>query len=166
MERLLTLGLGNAASATVLAILVAGLGRLLARRPAALHCLWLLVLLKLVTPPLCEVPILGRNSGLATDEPVVVMCEQPADVAVPEKRGTPPPTALAADPVAAGLEEVRDQLAVEEPFWPRWRSTMIPWLGIAWLSGSVATLVLAAVRIHRFRRLLRQAYPAPDHVQD
>jgi len=51
MESLFTLGLVNAASATVLAILVAGLGRLLAGRPAALHCLWLLVLLKLVTPP-------------------------------------------------------------------------------------------------------------------
>ena len=30
---------------------------MLARRPAILHCLWLLVLLKLVTPPLYEVAI-------------------------------------------------------------------------------------------------------------
>jgi bla regulator protein blaR1 len=166
MERVLTLGLVNAASATVLAILATGLGRLLVRRPAAPHCLWLLVLLKLVTPPLFEVPILGRNSGLAGDEPVVVMLEQPAELAVPENRGTSPPTALGEDPVAAGLEEVRDQLAVEEPLWPRWRSTLVPWLGIAWLSGSAATLVLAAVRINRFRKLLHQAYPAPDAVQD
>jgi len=166
MERLLTLGLVNAASATVLAILVAFLGRGLAQRPAALHCLWLLVLLKLVTPPLFEVPILGLNSGPGTDEPAVVMLEQAADVAVPENGGTPPPTARADVPVAAGLEEVRDKLADEEPVWPRWRSTLIPWLGIAWLSGSAATLLLAAVRVHRFHRLLHQAYPAPDPVQD
>ena len=56
MERLLTIGLVNAVSATVLAILVAGLGLLLAGRPAALHCLWLLVLLRLVTPPTLRDP--------------------------------------------------------------------------------------------------------------
>jgi len=165
MEKLLTLGLVNAASATVLAILVAGLGRLLVRRPAALHCLWLLVLLKLVTPPLFEVPILGPSSGPGTDQSLVVL-EQPVDVAMPENPGTPPPTVLAEVPVADGLEAVRDKLAGEESFWPRWRSTLIVWLGIAWLSGSAAALVLAAVRIDRFRRLLRQAYPAPDAVQD
>ena len=57
METLLHAGLSNAVSATFLALLVACLGRVLARRPAVLHCLWLLVLLKLVTPPLYEVPI-------------------------------------------------------------------------------------------------------------
>ncbi len=166
MEKLLTLGLVNAASATVLAFLVAGLARLLVRRPAALHCLWLLVLLKLVTPPLFEVPILGRNSGPGADEPIVVVQEQPADVAVVENRGTPPPTAPAEVAIAAEFDQVRDQPANEEPFRPRWRSTLIPWVGFAWLSGSAATLLLAAVRIDRFRRLLRNAYPAPDAVRD
>ncbi len=166
MEKLLTLGLVNAASATVLAILVAGLARLLVRRPAALHCLWLLVLLKLVTPPLFEVPILGRNSGAVTDEPILVVQQQPTAVAVAENRGTPPPTAPAEFVIAADLDQVRDKSADEEPFRPRWRSTLIPWLGLAWLSGSAATLLLAAVRIGRFRRLLRHAYPAPDAVQE
>ena len=166
MEKLLILGLVNAASASVLAILVAGAGLLLVRRPAARHCLWLLVLLKLVTPPLFEVPIAVRNLELAADRHVVLMCEQAADFAVPENRGTPSPTGLPEVPGAASLVSVHDKLADSEPFWPRWRSTLIPWLGIVWLSGTVAVLVLAAVRIHRFRRLLRQAYPAPDPVQD
>ncbi len=57
METLYRAGLSNAVSATVLALVVACLGRLLARRPAVLHCLWLIVLVKLVTPPLYEVSV-------------------------------------------------------------------------------------------------------------
>ena len=57
METLLRAGLSNAVAATVLALVVACLSRPLARRPAVLHWLWLLVLLKLVTPPIYEVPI-------------------------------------------------------------------------------------------------------------
>jgi len=124
------------------------------------------VLLKLVTPPLFEVPIPGRNSGPGADEPVVLLLAQTADAAVPEALAMTPPTAPAEVAVTAGLDAVRDKPADEEGFWSRWQSTLIPWLGIAWLSGSAATLVLAAVRIARFRRLLRQAYPAPDAVQD
>ena len=67
METLLHAGLSNAVSATLLAVLVACLGRVLARRPAILHCLWLLVLLKLVTPPLYQVPIPWPES-LSSDE--------------------------------------------------------------------------------------------------
>ena len=50
MDTLLHVGLGNALAATVLALLAAATGRL-CRRPAVTHALWLLVLLKLVTPP-------------------------------------------------------------------------------------------------------------------
>ena len=57
-------------AATVLAIGVAALGRLFSRRPAVLDCLWLLVLLKLVTPPLFEVPIVGSETEAAKGEPV------------------------------------------------------------------------------------------------
>ena len=57
METLLRAGVSNAVAATVLALVVTCLSRPLARRPAILHGLWLLVLLKLVTPPIYEVPI-------------------------------------------------------------------------------------------------------------
>src|SRR2546425_9587206 len=46
----------NAVVATLLALLAAGMGRAL-RRPALSHCLWILVLLKLVTPPFSRIPI-------------------------------------------------------------------------------------------------------------
>ena len=57
METLYHAGLSNAVSATVLSLAVACLGRVLGRRPAVLHCLWVLVLLKLVTPSIYEVSV-------------------------------------------------------------------------------------------------------------
>src|SRR5262245_65871707 len=46
----------NAAMATVLALVVAIVARF-ARRPAVAHALWTLVLLRLVMPPIWNVPI-------------------------------------------------------------------------------------------------------------
>ena len=56
METVLQTGLSNALVASALA-LVAVLVGCCCRRPALVHGLWLLVLLKLVTPPLVPVPI-------------------------------------------------------------------------------------------------------------
>ena len=60
MESLVHAMLSNALAATVLAVLVAGLGRS-CRRPALIHGLWLVVMLKLVTPPFVPVslPVIG-----------------------------------------------------------------------------------------------------------
>src|SRR6516164_825238 len=55
MRTLLEMGLSNAVFAAILALPVAAIGRL-CKRPALAHSLWLLVLLKLVTPPLVAVP--------------------------------------------------------------------------------------------------------------
>jgi hypothetical protein len=46
----------NALVVAILAVLVAFLGRIW-KNPAALHFLWVLVLLKLITPPLATLPI-------------------------------------------------------------------------------------------------------------
>src|SRR5438105_3710854 len=56
MDTLLCLGLGNALVATALAGLAAAAGRL-CRRPALRHGLWLLVLLKLLTPSFLPAPL-------------------------------------------------------------------------------------------------------------
>jgi bla regulator protein BlaR1 len=56
VNALLHLALSNALLATVLALLAAAAGRIW-RRPAPVHSLWLLVLLKLITPSLIEFPI-------------------------------------------------------------------------------------------------------------
>ena len=56
LDRVLGIALANAAAAIALALLAAAVGRF-TRRPAAAHALWVLVLLKLVTPPVWTVPI-------------------------------------------------------------------------------------------------------------
>src|SRR5438270_5216693 len=58
LEGLLDIALGNAAMAAILALVAAGIGRL-CRRPALTHALWVLVLIKLVTPPLWKLPMHG-----------------------------------------------------------------------------------------------------------
>ena len=58
MAALLQYGLANAAAAGLLAIVALAAGRY-CRRPAVLHGLWLLVILKLVTPPVVSLPLPG-----------------------------------------------------------------------------------------------------------
>jgi beta-lactamase regulating signal transducer with metallopeptidase domain len=52
VESLLRIGLSNALAATVLAVVVAVVAVACRRKPALVHGLWMLVLLKLITPPL------------------------------------------------------------------------------------------------------------------
>ena len=82
METLFRAGVSNAVSATFLAMVVACLSRPLARRPAILHCLWLLVLLKLVTPPLYEVAIPWPASSGPAER------QEAAALVVPTHRGS------------------------------------------------------------------------------
>ena len=56
MENLLHLGLSNAVASAVLALVAAAATFLIRRRPALVHGLWLLVLVKLFTPPLIRLP--------------------------------------------------------------------------------------------------------------
>src|SRR5262245_55845577 len=60
--------LSNALTATALAMLAVAVG-LVCRRPALLHGLWILVLLKLVTPPIYPVEIFH----LSAPEPTAAM---------------------------------------------------------------------------------------------
>ena len=56
MESLVHAMLSNAVAVAVLAVLVAIIGRA-CRRPALIHGLWLVVMLKLVTPPVVPVSL-------------------------------------------------------------------------------------------------------------
>ena len=56
MTTFLNIALINAVTVLPLALLVYVVGRL-ARRPALTHALWVLVLLKFVTPPLFNLPV-------------------------------------------------------------------------------------------------------------
>ncbi len=64
MESLVNAILSNALTATVLALVPLALTRL-GRSPALVHGFWLVVLLKLVTPPLIEVPLVVTSASAA-----------------------------------------------------------------------------------------------------
>jgi beta-lactamase regulating signal transducer with metallopeptidase domain len=71
MQRLVEVGLSNALAVVVLAMVAWVAGRI-SRRPAITHALWLLVLLKLLTPPIIELRLPWAIVRTAVDEPVVV----------------------------------------------------------------------------------------------
>jgi beta-lactamase regulating signal transducer with metallopeptidase domain len=169
-------GLGNAASATILAALVAGLGRPLRRRPALRHCLWALVLLKLVTPPVWVVPVawLPASTRAAVADALTVRFEDPVPggwhgrldesgerlVFLDRDVSAPPVRDVDLDPLMAVT------LAPDVGRPPAIRIG-VPWVPIAsavWLGGSAVVLVLGAVRIRRFQRLLGAAVPASEEV--
>jgi WD40 repeat protein/beta-lactamase regulating signal transducer with metallopeptidase domain len=122
MSLLVSAGLANALCAAGLALLAIVVSRF-CRRPAVLHALWLLVLVKLVTPPFFPVrlawlpeeepaPVAGRTVELA---PPVAMLAAPSSEATP----VPPP---------GGMQEARRRAVVvkaeplaDRPTWQRVR---------------------------------------------
>ena len=179
METLYRAGLSNALSATFLALLVASLGRVLARRPAVLHCLWLLVLIKLVTPPLYELPVPWPEPLSMTREraasPRVVFIEpvEQSLLYVAAASDSVDPKALSANERVSGLDaalrsrsgRISEQQQGVQP--AQWSSN--GWMRLAsaiWICGAVTTLLVSIRRIRRFQHLLHDAHPVCEDTQD
>ena len=143
MGTLIEIGLWNAAVAALLALLAAAVARL-ARRPALTHTLWLLVLVKLVTPPLVPFSLAWpavENPSPPVGEEVAVAPEWPAD---------PGPVDPDPPPAEAKGEDVR----LPEPPLAEPAAAPIPWhlwIGAAWLAGSALWAGWAALHVARFR---------------
>jgi beta-lactamase regulating signal transducer with metallopeptidase domain len=91
MNTLLGIGLANAVLASLLALVVAVVSRLY-RRPALLHSLWLLVLIKLITPPFLPLSF----TWLRTPEPsAAVNPASLADAPLPAIPVPPPAPSVA-----------------------------------------------------------------------
>src|SRR5262249_25097817 len=147
VETLLHVGLNNALLATVLALVAAVVGRC-CRRPAVRHGLWLLVLLKLVTPPLLPVALPWPVTPPPGEGPVLT-----ANLIRPEVDAAPADgDGVAAETVPPPLPPV--------PVAPAALSAEML-VAVVWLTGSLLWLTVAALRVARFGRLLRHARPAP-----
>jgi bla regulator protein blaR1 len=129
--------------------LLAAVGARLVRRPAVAHALWLLVLLKLLTPPLLSVPIPWADE------------EAPAVVALPPDRVEPLPPDEPASADAEPPELVTPDLPVSTLAWPPWQTVV----GVLWLTGSVSWLLLAGRRLYQFRRWLGHTSSADAELQ-
>jgi beta-lactamase regulating signal transducer with metallopeptidase domain len=93
VNALLQIGLTNAVMATALAVAAMTVGRLW-RRPALTHALWLLVLLKLVTPPLVVIPIAWPEVPSADRDPppaAPLVAQVEVQAALVEPGAAPPP---------------------------------------------------------------------------
>jgi beta-lactamase regulating signal transducer with metallopeptidase domain len=167
MTGLLEISLSNAAMALALALVAAGVGAA-CRRPALAHSLWLLVLLKLVAPPLLGVPIpWSRPAGaktVATDSPGPIASGRVVVHQIPSPV-SPAPNAMAA---RSSPPPPRPSAVAAMPA-PRRGGGPVPWESVllaTWAAGSLAWFAAAGVRIARFRRLLRLAEPAPEWLRE
>jgi beta-lactamase regulating signal transducer with metallopeptidase domain len=178
MDTLLQIGLSNAVVATALALVVACVG-LLWRRPALVHSLWLLVLLKLITPPLFWVPVpwpptptahaAAAEASAAPEQTASVILDgfNPDDWPVADGvDGETDDPAMTFRLGATGTD-ISDPAANAEatasPTWlALWWQSLI--CGV-WLAGSVFWYACAYRRLASFQRLLRHARLAPVQMQ-
>lgn len=164
METLLHIGLSNALVSLLMALAVMATA-LFCRRPALLHGLWLLVLAKLLTPPLVAIPLNWPNPAQAKSVeidstlPIEPAAAAPDLAGLAEGAGALEAVAEVVIPVAEPGEEAASMPQVPAPAWP-WRTLV---LGV-WLAGALSWFGLALIRLLRFQRLLRHARPAPADV--
>lgn len=137
-DLVLSIGVSNLLVSVVLAA-AAALVHAKARRPWLAHLLWLLVLVKLVTPPLVSTSWI--TFGAAADRPATA-------APVGERSFAPGAFDAALPSVAANLDAATAAATTWSP------ATVLTWL---WIVGSAAILLVSIVRVARFDRLLRRA---------
>jgi beta-lactamase regulating signal transducer with metallopeptidase domain len=157
--------LANAAVAVGLMVVAFGVAA--TRRPRAAHAAWLVVLLKLVTPPLVVVPVLWL-AAKSTAEPAPKPIPVETVVPPPEATGVPCPDVIddgpVIDPVPADTEPAElsppvPAVLTEATIPPE---LVNPWriASVVWLAGAVGWIGLVSVRVLRFRRFVARATPA------
>jgi beta-lactamase regulating signal transducer with metallopeptidase domain len=145
--------------AAALAAVAALVPRLRTLGPAARHALWLLVLIKLVTPPLVRSPwpvSVQAVLGLGASTPAAVELPPIADAGDEPSSGDWPVSEVETIPATATATAgwVQALRAVDRTVLTRWA------LG-TWLAVTAALAVGQGLRIVGFRRKLRHAVPAP-----
>jgi beta-lactamase regulating signal transducer with metallopeptidase domain len=157
--------LANAAVAVGLMAVAFGVAA--TRRPRAAHAAWLVVLLKLVTPPLVVVPVLWL-AVKPTAEPAPKPIPIEPVVPLPEATGGPCPDLVDDGPVidpapahseSADVSPPVPAVLTEAPVPPE---PINPWriASVVWLAGVVGWCGLVSVRVFRFRRFVAGASPA------
>jgi beta-lactamase regulating signal transducer with metallopeptidase domain len=150
-EVLLRLALTNAGLAALLAVPAALASVCLRGRPALAHGLWLLVLLKLVTPPLVRVPM-GWPAQEPDLAPVITEAPPPEPTCPAQLREEPEPVAVA--PVAPPAAE-------PEAPWD-WRAPLV----LTWLGGAVVVWAVAWERLARLGRVLGRVPEASEDIRE
>ena len=145
----LQIGLSNACFSLVLAVAAMLVGAK-ARRPHLAHMLWLLVFIKLVTPPIVGIPI------------VSIPGQGETAVAVSDHLQ---PGSAPADNLRFTVDEEADG-SMSARIWAMVLDFTRGWFAPIWLLGSAVVFVWSMVRVCRFRRLLAtESEVAPQELQ-
>jgi beta-lactamase regulating signal transducer with metallopeptidase domain len=153
----------NTLAALVLACFVYVLSKLW-RQPPIVHALWLLVLLRLLAPPVLPVGYARPSLLKVLVRPVPLLV-----ASAPSGRRAPPDVSGIADPelnqqaekISASGATPTELASSLGSYWRRSRG-VLPWL---WLAGAGLCALLAVSRIVRFERSLKDTLPAPDRLQ-
>src|SRR5258706_5909409 len=139
------------------------------RRPALSHALWLLVLLKLITPPLFTIPL---HFLPPPQEPV----HHPVPMPAAQTKNRPAPIQVAsAEPIFENVQLSEDDRPLQllpaptptvESQPPTRPSITLPTILLSiWLAGSTVCLLIITLRLRQFSNLLRFASVAPPQIQ-
>jgi bla regulator protein BlaR1 len=172
VDTLLHFGLSNALMATALALPAALISRF-CQRPALAHGLWLLVVLKLLTPPLFAVPVLWLSPPALRTTSAAATSRRSADRECIDSGGTRSPLATGSvvpepskpvltESAASSLPLRATAPAAAVSQQPHWAWAV----GLAWGAGSVLWLASLGWRVCRFQRLLGTVRRCPPRVQE
>ncbi|HEV2947172.1 MAG TPA: M56 family metallopeptidase [Gemmataceae bacterium] len=176
MPPLLHIVLGNAVMASLLALLAAAV-KYFVRRPALAHGLWLLVLLKLLTPPIIPLQVSWPASEDLVPNTDFQASAEPQITVAPEQVTNDDVTTIlicAANPEAfepTPRSDVPAETAAVVPDNP-WKTISEKTIALGpglltslWLIGSCLWLGWTLVSVYRFQRILRHAQTAPENLQ-
>lgn len=130
--------------AGILTVLVLIVGPVFRLSPAVRYGLWLVVLIKLLAPPVVDWP--WDATAVVGEAVTLLVFIQPAEAPV--------------TPVQVVCEG--QGLTV----WTSCGLRVASLLWIVWALGSLVVFVTLTRRILRFRQVLSRSYPAPDHIVD
>ena len=150
-DYLLQVGVSNLCMSLALAM-VAWVVQVTGKRPAIAHLLWVLVLVKLVTPPVLTIPLIAVPGASFSSAAI----EQPLSGESLSASGLPL-TSGAANAGSVDDLGTATVLGVESALVSRstiTASSTKPALALFWLLGSACVLAWSLVRVYRFNRLL------------
>lgn len=179
MELFLQIGFTNAIVSAVLALIVLGL-TFVVRNPFIVRGMWLVVLIKLIMPPLISVPLpisipsnetpqeIRLPDRAVNDEPVddgkrLDSSFHHADENLPGS-AMPPVPGMPGNVVAASQDptELLSEPTRKAPFWT---NGVVSILATFWIASSMMWLGLFVIRIGRFHRMLNRSRVAPADVR-
>jgi beta-lactamase regulating signal transducer with metallopeptidase domain len=164
------------AETTAIGLILASLATLASRcrklGPAMRHGLWLVVLMRLVMPPVLSWPALPANWSI-NPEPIARAADSlpvaPAEPMLPDSASIDPESASTEQASVYTTASAVDRLIdVREPDTVSgWNRANVLWMGLgAWIAGSAIWGAVQVFRIARFARGLRETEAPPEWMSD